>query len=66
MRKNRYNKLEVRNPDLVTRFWEIYRNYGSLASSISKQRLYEEVAEEFYLNWETAARIIRASKDGCK
>ncbi len=44
---------------LFRKYVEVLRSYGGIATDIKKQTLYDEVADEFDIHWETAARIIR-------
>jgi hypothetical protein len=54
----RYTKTDSRNAKVLLKYEEVILKYGEMSRSIRKQTLYEEVADEFDITWETAARII--------
>jgi hypothetical protein len=51
-------KTEIRNQKLYAKYEEVLNKYGEVASKIKKQTIYDEVADEFNITWELAARII--------
>lgn len=59
MKKLRCTPTDIRNRKLTRRYAEIMHSHGDLARFIRKQTFYEQLAEEFDVNWQTAGRICR-------
>ena len=54
----RITEKPYRNAELIEFYNEVMRKYGPISQEIRRKTIYEEVGRKFFLNWQTAARII--------